>query len=76
MEDIKKTAEKVKEGVKESLLGVEEDPQLLDVTRAEFARHATKDEDTGELYMTEKEFVDAVAPEGEDYVSIGQLHLH
>lgn len=62
--------EKVKEGVKESLVGTEiDDSQLSGQTRAEFMQYALKDEDSGEYYMGQKEFVDAVAPVDEDYVS-------
>lgn len=70
MQAVTGTAEKLKDGVKESLLGTEDEPQLSQQTRAHFMQHAIKDPESGEHYMTEKEFVDAVAPEGEDYVSI------
>lgn len=68
----KESAEKAKESVKESLLGHEEDPQDQQTppqTRSEFMQHAIKDEETGEYYMGQKEFVNAVAPLDEDYVS-------
>lgn len=58
----------VKEKVKESLLGTEEAPQLSNTTRATFMQHAIKDEETGEYFMTPQQFIDAVAPAGEDYV--------
>ncbi|KAI5369613.1 Putative mitochondrial carrier protein [Septoria linicola] len=70
MEDLKEKAEKVKEGVKETLLGVEDESQTSDQTRSEFMQQAKKDEDTGEWYMGETEFVNAVAPPGEDYHKI------
>lgn len=62
--------EKVKEGVKESLLGVELEGgnELSAQTRQDFMSHAIKDEETGEYYMGAEEFVNAVAPAGEDYV--------
>lgn len=60
----------IKEQVKESLLGTDEEPQLSAQTRHEFMQHAIKDEASGEYFMGEKEFVDAVAPENEDYVGI------
>lgn len=65
-----------KEVVKESLLGVEEpaDLQLSAQTKATFDKNARKDEETGELYMGEPEFVNAVAPETEDYVSHIRVH--
>ena len=59
----------IQEAVKESLLGTTREPELSAQTRAAFDRNAKKDEATGEYYLTESEFVDAVAPEGEDYVS-------
>lgn len=68
-ENFKEKAEKVKEGVKETLLGVEDELQTSDQTRAEFMKYAKKDEGSEEWYMGESEFIDAVAPAGEDYVS-------
>lgn len=68
MEQVAGKVEKVKDSVKESLLGTEVEPQLSAQTRAEFMQYAKKDEEADEYYMTEKEFVNAVAPEGEDYV--------
>jgi solute carrier family 25 aspartate/glutamate transporter 12/13 len=67
--------EKAKESVKESLVGVEEDPQREEQqasaqTRADFMQHAIRDEATGEYYMGQEQFVNAVAPPGEDYVRI------
>lgn len=63
---------KVKEVVKESLLGKEqvEDVQITALSKATFEKNAQKDPETGELYMTEKEFINAVAPLGEDYVRL------
>ena len=59
-----------KEKVKESLIGVEDDQQQpSDQIREEFMRHAAKDQESGELYMGEAEFVNAIAPVDEDYVS-------
>jgi len=59
----------IKETLKESLLGSEEPQQLSAQTKATFLKHAHKDEASGELLMNEKEFVDAIAPVNEDYVS-------
>ncbi|SMQ49610.1 unnamed protein product [Zymoseptoria tritici ST99CH_1A5] len=70
MEQVSEKMEKAKDVVKESLLGTDVDPQLSNATRADFMRYAVKDEESGDYYMTEKEFVDAVAPEGEDYHKI------
>ena len=60
----------VKEAVKESLLGSEEPVELSAKTRAYFVNHAVKDAESGELYMGEDEFVNAIAPQDEDYVSL------
>lgn len=62
-------ATKVKETVKETLLGTEEPAQLSAQTQATFLKHAHHDEAAGELVMTEAKFIDAIAPEKEDYVS-------
>lgn len=61
----------VKETVKETLVGTSnstEAPELSHQARANFIRHAQKDEN-GELYMNEDAFIEAVAPKQEDYVS-------
>jgi len=65
------TVTKVKEAVKESLLGTEESDsvKVSAQNRATFLQHARKDEESGDLYMGEEEFVNAIAPKGEDYVS-------
>ena len=63
------TTDAVKEVVKESLLGTEEPASLSTSHRASFYKNATKDEETGELYMGPEEFIEAIAPPDEDYVS-------
>ena len=63
----------VKEAVKESLVGTTREPQLSQLTKQTFNKHARKDEDTGELFMTEGDFVDAIAPKNEDYVRRQEL---
>lgn len=59
----------VKEAVKESLLGSEESASLSATHRASFLNNAKKDEESGELYMGPDEFIEAIAPPNEDYVS-------
>lgn len=54
--------------VKESLLGTTREPELSAQTRAIFDRNARQDEETQEMYMTEDDFVNAVAPASENYV--------
>ncbi len=59
----------VKEAVKESLIGSEEPVQLSSQTKSRFISKAVKDPQTGELFMGSEEFINAVAPADEDYVS-------
>ena len=59
----------IKEQVTEALLGTEQPAQLSTQTRAAFMKHAIKDEETSEFYLGENEFIDAIAPESEDYVN-------
>jgi solute carrier family 25 (mitochondrial aspartate/glutamate transporter), member 12/13 len=60
----------VAETVKESLLGTSQPAELSASSRTTFLKHARRDEDTGELYMGEEEFVNAIAPPDQDYVSL------
>ena len=57
------------EQVGEVLLGTTDEPQLSQLTRAAFMKHAQKDEASDEYYLNEDSFIEAVAPESEDYVS-------
>ena len=59
----------LKEQVGEVLLGTSEEPQLSQLTRSAFMKHAQKDKTTGEYFLNEDGFIEAVAPESEDYVS-------
>ena len=59
----------LKEEVREALLGTSDEPQLSSLTRAAFMKHAHKDEASGEFSLDEESFIEAVAPESEDYVS-------
>ncbi|KAJ5099302.1 hypothetical protein N7532_006303 [Penicillium argentinense] len=59
----------VKETVKETLVGSTEEPHLSHQARSNFLRHARKD-DKGEHFMTEDDFINAVAPKQEDYHKI------
>lgn len=49
-------------------MGTEVEPQLSSQTRYYFNSHAVKDEEKDEYFMGEDQFVDAIAPQGEDYV--------
>lgn len=59
----------VAESVKESLLGTSQPAQLSSSSRTTFLKHARRDEDSGELYMGEEEFINAIAPPEQNYVS-------
>ena len=59
----------VAEAVKKSLVGKEAPPELSSESRLGFMKNAKRGED-GELYMDEEAFIDAIAPMGEDYVSV------
>ena len=59
----------VKEAVKEAVVGSGESTQISAQTRAHFLSNAIKDPETGELYMGNDEFINAVAPKSEDFVS-------
>jgi solute carrier family 25 aspartate/glutamate transporter 12/13 len=59
----------VTEQVGEVLLGTTDAPQLSGLMRQTFFKHAKKD-DKDEYVLEEKDFIDAVAPESEDYVNI------
>lgn len=63
---------KAKEVVKETLLGTDQtqDVKLSAQSKATFDKNARKDAQTGELYMAEEDFINAIAPVGEDYVSL------
>ncbi|KAL9604766.1 MAG: hypothetical protein Q9219_000214 [cf. Caloplaca sp. 3 TL-2023] len=56
--------------VKESLVGTVLEPSLSTDAQATFEQHAKKNEESGELYMTEEEFVNAIAPSHEDFHKI------
>jgi solute carrier family 25 (mitochondrial aspartate/glutamate transporter), member 12/13 len=59
----------VKEAVKESLVGSTEPSQLSAQAKTRFASYAVKDPESGELFMGPDQFIDAIAPNDEDYVS-------
>ena len=58
--------------IKESLVGTNEELQLSQEVRANFMKHAKQDTN-GESYMGPEEFIDAIAPPEEDYVSRASL---
>lgn len=63
----------IKEVVKESLVGTTREPELSQEIRAAFNRNSRLDEASGERYMNEEEFVNAIAPFDEDYVRASNL---
>lgn len=68
---------KVTAAVKATLVGTQEEGELAvsQQIKTNFLQHARKDESSGELYMTEDEFIDAIAPKHQDYVSIYNQHI-
>ena len=62
------------QAIKESLLGTTSEPELSQQTKATFDRNARQDEATGDSYMTEEDFVNAIAPANENYVSFRAWH--
>lgn len=58
----------VTEAVKESLIGATQPESLSTEARLSFLKHSRRGDD-GELYMNEEDFIDAIAPPEEDYVS-------
>lgn len=68
----------VTERVKEALIGADEDTDFSEQTKRDFLARAVQDSATEEYYMTQQEFVDAIAPAGEDYVSLisGSADVH
>lgn len=62
----------VAEAVKESLLGSTAPESLSTEARVTFLKNARR-EDDGELYMNEEDFINAIAPPEEDYVSRPQV---
>ncbi|KAF8452981.1 mitochondrial carrier protein [Terfezia claveryi] len=59
----------VTEVLKDSLIGHSYSPTLSDSARRTFDRHASLESD-GQKYMTEEDFVNAIAPVNEDYHKI------
>lgn len=68
MAGVAPAAEQIKETVKETLLGVEAPEGVSTESRARFIHYASIEEN-GELFMSQEDFVNAIAPPGEDYVS-------
>ena len=64
------TMSSVKNTVKESFMGKTDEHHMSHQIKTNFYHHSHKDEQTGELYMTEDDFINAVAPKQEDYVSV------
>ncbi|RKF74406.1 Calcium-binding mitochondrial carrier protein Aralar2 [Golovinomyces cichoracearum] len=58
--------------VKENLLGSEThvNSKLSSLSKATFEKYAKQDPETGELYMGENEFTEAIAPKSGDYLKI------
>lgn len=67
MANIPAAAEQIKESLKETLLGTEEPATVSSESKDRFLKYATI-EDNGEMFMTQEDFVNAIAPPEEDYV--------
>lgn len=61
-------AEQIKDSVKETLLGTEEPANVSSESKDRFLKFASIEEN-GEKFMSLEDFVDAIAPPDEDYVS-------
>ena len=55
--------------LKETLVGTTREPELSTQIKAVFDRNAREDAGSDEPHMTESDFVNAIAPENENYVS-------
>lgn len=61
----KEAADKLRAEAEQEKAKMQFSPQ----TQAEFMQYAVQDDETGEYYMAEEEFANAIAPPNEDYVS-------
>lgn len=68
MATIAPTADKIKESLKETLLGTEEPENVSAESKTRFLKFASLEEE-GEQYMSQEDFINAIAPPEEDYVS-------
>jgi len=59
----------VTETVKESLVGSVHPTGLTNESRTTFFQNSRQEGEDGELYMNEEDFINAIAPPQEDYVS-------
>ncbi|KAK2732001.1 mitochondrial aspartate-glutamate transporter agc1 [Myotisia sp. PD_48] len=60
----------IKETIKETMVGKSTEPPMSAQIRAHFMQHARADSESGELYMTQEDFINAIAPKSEDYHKI------
>ncbi|WEW58827.1 mitochondrial aspartate-glutamate transporter agc1 [Emydomyces testavorans] len=61
----------VKEAIKASLVGTSEpEPPMSAQVKSNFMQHARTDSETGDLYMVEEDFINAIAPKHENYHKI------
>lgn len=59
----------IKQTIKEPLVGKTVEPPMTTRIRSHFMRHAREDSETGDLHMAQEDFINAIAPKHEDYVS-------
>ncbi|EGD90027.1 hypothetical protein H112_02501 [Trichophyton rubrum D6] len=58
------------QNLKEQLVGRSSETPLSAHVKAHFMQHARVDSESGELYMTREDFINAIAPKNEDYHKI------
>lgn len=68
---IKTTSEELKETFKEKFLGTDAPESVSLESKATFLKYASLEEN-GELFMSQEDFINAIAPPEEDYVGCSQ----
>lgn len=70
----------MKESIKATLVGTttepEPEPPMTAQVKSNFMQHARPDSETGDLCMTEEDFINAIAPKNENYVSTKAFILY
>jgi len=64
----------IQQSVTEALVGTEQPVDISRESRLAFLKHSKTDDKTGEQYLGEEEFINAIAPASEDYVGIHLVH--
>jgi len=61
------------QSVTEALVGTDQPADISREARLVFLKYAKTDEKTGEQYLEEEEFINAIAPQSEDYVGLSSF---